>query len=303
MKRSTLLGTVTACISLGFATPLLAATPLPTARPAAAVAVSPVASPGKTVADTKPAEACLNDLRAFDVQMQKDGYWLGGSGFGYGYPMVGYPGPGMGAGATGAAGTASAGYQDVRPGYEVRTLIASANILARHGQEQACEDVLATTRNVYKTYVSDMQSGKVPRANVPGWQQAQIAAAQPVAGATTAFRSDQLLGTDVRDPQNNALGSVDDLVMSPATGKIAYLVIGRGGIFGIGEKYVPVPWDNFKVTPGMNLLVLDTTKAVMDAAPQVSSNQFATSGHFDQESQKVDAYWKAHLSAKAATNG
>ena len=303
MKRSTLLGTVTACISLGFATPLLAATPMPVARPAAAVAVSPVASPGKNVADTKLAETCLKDLRAFDVQMQKDGYWLGGSGFGYGYPMVGYPGPGMAAGATGAAGTAAAGYQDVRPGYEVRTLIASANILARHGQEQPCEDVLATTRDVYKTYVSDMQSGKVPRANVPGWQQAQIAAAQPVAGATTAFRSDQLLGTEVRDPQNNALGSVDDLVMSPATGKIAYLVIGRGGIFGIGEKYVPVPWENFKVTPGVNLLVLDTTKAVMDAAPQVSSNQFAPSGHFDQESQKVDAYWKAHLSAKAASNG
>ena len=289
MKRSRLLGTVTAFISLGFATPLLAATPTLIAQPAASGTESPAASPGYNVSDTKVAKTCLADLRAFDAQMQKDGYWLGGSGFGYGYPMAGYPTPGF-AGGTGA------GYQNVRPGYEVRMLVASANILARHGQEQQCEDVLATTRDVYKTYVSDMQSGKVPMADVPGWQQRQIAAAQPVAGATTAFRSDELLGTDVRDPQDNALGSVDDLVMSPATGKIAYLVIGRGGIFGIGEKYVPVPWEDFKVTPGVNLLVLDTTKAVMDAAPQVSSDQFAPSGHFDQESQKVDAYWKTHLS-------
>ena len=41
------------------------------------------------------------------------------------------------------------------------------------------------------------------------------------------IRSDELLGDPLRSLQDIALGTVDDLVMSPKTGKIAYLVIGR----------------------------------------------------------------------------
>ncbi|MEP7174137.1 MAG: PRC-barrel domain-containing protein, partial [Aestuariivirga sp.] len=132
---------------------------------------------------------------------------------------------------------------------------------------------------------------------VPGWQQQQIAAAQPVASTTTPFRSDQLLGTDVRNPQNEALGSIDDIVTSPQTGKIAYLLIARGGwLFGIGEQYVAVPWGAFKVAPNATLLVLNATKSVMDAAPQVSTGDFTAPG---QQSQKVDAYWKTLIASQA----
>jgi len=285
MKHSILASSVGACLCLGFASPLLAAE-----APATGMAKQPTVTE-HAVAATEPAEKCLSDLRAFDSQMDKGGYWLGGSDYGYGYPMGGY-----GYGYPMGGFPAATAYQNARPGYEVRTLVAAANILARQGQQQQCENLLTTTRDVYKHYVTDLHNGGVPAADEPGWRSQQIAAAQSVTGKTTSFRSDELLGTEVRSAQDEALGSVDDIVMSPKSGQIAYLVIARGGIFGIDKKYVPVPWADFKIAPNVNLLVLDTNKGALEAAPQVKDDQFKGAGHFDQESQKVDAYWKSHLS-------
>jgi len=284
MYRQFLTGAATACLYMGLGALPLAAQTTGSTTPNAP---SPVEA---GTAAAKPATKCLADLRSFDGQLEKDGYWLGGSGVGYGYPMggLGYP------------QTTMAGYQNARPGYEVRLLLASANILARNGQQQSCEDVLATTRDIYKRYAADMHDDGVPMADVPAWRREAIAAAQPVTGKGTSVRSDELLGTAVRNSKNEALGSVDDLVMSPNTGGIAYLVIGRGGVFGIDEKYVPIPWADFKATPNMSFLVLDTSTAAMDAAPQVKHDQFATGGHFEQQSEKVDTYWKSHLSAKSS---
>jgi hypothetical protein len=83
------------------------------------------------------------------------------------------------------------------------------------------------------------------------------------------------------------------------TGKIAYLVVARGGIFGFDETRIPIPWDDFKATPNASLLVLDTTKTALDAAPKVEKNAFVVSGKVGSESQKVDTYWNANQPAKA----
>jgi hypothetical protein len=51
--------------------------------------------------------------------------------------------------------------------------------------------------------------------------------------------------------------------------------------------------------------VLDTTEAIMNSAPQVDNHQFGSAGGFAQQSQKVAAYWNAHLtkSGDVGANG
>jgi sporulation protein YlmC with PRC-barrel domain len=275
MRRSILTGSTAICLCVGLSAPLLADT-------------------------AAPAKVCLGDLAAFQAETQKDGYWLGSGG--YGYPMMGgyYGGMGGYYGAGGIAGSQSgAGYANVRPGYEVRTLISSANILARRGQQDACETVLASARDIYRTYSAEMKNGTMPMGDPNAYYAEQLADATSVDTLTRSVRSDELLGTDVRSSKDEALGSVDDLVISPQSGEIAYLVISRGGFFGFDQKYVPVPWADFALTADGNFLVLDATTDMLKAAPQVDHNQVLIPDQFATVSTAVDEYWAKTLPPKA----
>jgi sporulation protein YlmC with PRC-barrel domain len=278
-----------ALMSLALCVPIWAAAP-----PATAAVATPSPVGGGA------ADACTAGLKAFDARMQNDGYWHAGEGYGFGYPM-GEAGFGMyGAGANqDRPALPNPGYHSVRPGYEVRVLIDGATIMARHGQEQGCEDILAQARTLYATFFADMKNGGPAQPDGLGWRMREIQAAVPVTSKNIDFRSDELLGVEVRSPSNIPLGSVDDLVTNPKTGQIAYLVIARGGIFGFDETHVAVPWDDFKATPTASLLVLDTTQGILDGAPKADKGAFSVEGDVEAEGQKVNAYWKAHFGTKA----
>lgn len=279
-------------VCLALAAPLASAqTPEgPTARPATAVA--------GTVSATQPAQKCASDLRAFDGTMQKDGNWLHGSGYGYGYPLHGY---GYGYAYPEYGSLVGQGHSVVnyharaRPGYEIRTLIASATILAQRGKQAECDALLTTAREIYKGYAADLGDRKFAHSDGVAWRTKQIAAARPVAGSKAGYRSDQLIGADVVNAQGDDLGDVFDVVVAPQTGKITYLVVGRGGVFGIGERHVPVPWEAFKITDAGNMLVLDSTKGNLDAAPRVSENHFSPRGDVGQQGASADSFWKSRI--------
>lgn len=283
-------GLVGLCLALAAPIAVAQTTERAAARPATAAAV--------TAPATQPAQKCASDLRAFDAGMQKDGHWLHGSGFGYGYPLYGY---GYGFGYPEYGSLVGQGHSVVnyharaRPGYEIRTLIASATILAQRGKQAECDALLATAREVYKTYAADLVDRKLPRTDGVAWRTKQIAAAKPVAGSKAGYRSDQLIGADVVNLQGDDLGDVYDVVVASQTGKITYLVVGRGGVFGIGQRHVPVPWDAFRISDAGNLLVLDSTKGNLDAAPRVAENHFSPRGDVGQQGASADAFWKSRV--------
>jgi sporulation protein YlmC with PRC-barrel domain len=73
-------------------------------------------------------------------------------------------------------------------------------------------------------------------------------------------------GYRVHDRANERIGSVDDLVVDGATGKVRVLKIGMGGLFGFGRTSRLVPVDVVdSVVDGY--VFLSTTRDHVDAAP------------------------------------
>jgi sporulation protein YlmC with PRC-barrel domain len=310
MKHAITLTSVAAGLALGLASPALSAQSSTSSNAPAKASQAPNATSASHDATMKAAQQCRNDLQAFGNKMQQDGYWLTGWR-GYGYPMAPVT-PTVAAeqpraqlpsdaGANGGTAAVQAGNPwgnvnwQARPGEELRTLYGAANILAQRGNQQGCETVLSAARDSYNHYVADLKGQKVNASNVTGWRQQQIKAAKPVTQLSTAFRADDLVGTDVRNSQDQQLGSVDDVVLDPQSGKISYVVLSRGGFLGIGEDYIAVPWKDLQATPNMNTLVLNTTQDAMNNAPNVNPDQFTNQGRFKQTSHEVDTYWQSHL--------
>lgn len=128
----------------------------------------------------RPAEVCLNDLRVFGEQMQEEGYWLGGSAHAYDDPMGAH---GDGDPMSSRPADRTVGYLNARPGYKTRILLASANILARSGQQRLCEDVLATVRETYKGYAANLHVRGIRPADGPGREQRPVRSTKQKGGS------------------------------------------------------------------------------------------------------------------------
>lgn len=99
--------------------------------------------------------------------------------------------------------------------------------------------------------------------------------AEPVKFLSSRFLSaSTLVGAEVRNPQDESLGDLKDVMVDSANGKIAYGILTFGGVLGIGTKMFAIPWDAFRVDPEKERLVLDVPKERLKDAPGFDSNHW-----------------------------
>ena len=55
--------------------------------------------------------------------------------------------------------------------------------------------------------------------------------------------SDKVEGTSVFDSKGEKIGTTRKVMIGKLDGKVRYVVMGCGGLFGMGEDNFPLPWD------------------------------------------------------------
>jgi sporulation protein YlmC with PRC-barrel domain len=68
-----------------------------------------------------------------------------------------------------------------------------------------------------------------------------------------------LEGNDVYNSQGEKLGSIDEIMLDVLNGRIAYGVLSRGGVLGIGDKLYAIPWGALTLDTDRECFVLDVS--------------------------------------------
>ncbi len=79
-------------------------------------------------------------------------------------------------------------------------------------------------------------------------------------------KGDELIGLDIQSSTDDQdLGEIEDLLIDPSSGQVAYGVVSFGGVLGIGQQVVAVPWNALDFQPADKLARLDATQDDLDS--------------------------------------
>jgi sporulation protein YlmC with PRC-barrel domain len=91
-----------------------------------------------------------------------------------------------------------------------------------------------------------------------------------------AVESSKIIGMKVKNTQGKDVGEIAQLVVNPADGKVTHAVLGKGGVLGVGEQKVALPWSDVKIQPDTEnrtrwIAVVDQAK--LDGAPKYEARR------------------------------
>lgn len=111
---------------------------------------------------------------------------------------------------------------------------------------------------------------------------------------TQAFRGERatlveaitLLGSPVRNTEGTDVGRIEQLLINPDDGQIAYAVVTVGGTLGFSETSIAIPWDAVRVARDKEAVVLTVKREVLEKAPRAGETRDVDIAGHGTEPQK-----------------
>ena len=88
--------------------------------------------------------------------------------------------------------------------------------------------------------------------------------------------SDKVEGTTVYNRDGERLGTISKFMVGKRNGRVEYAVMGFGGLFGMGERDYPLPWDVLTYDTDQGGYVVDLDKDKLEKAPSFERGQDPT---------------------------
>ena len=88
------------------------------------------------------------------------------------------------------------------------------------------------------------------------------------------LRMSDIRSKDLMSKDGQEIGKVNDLIMDTRSGRIAFVVVTFGGVLGIGEDKVPVPWPVFDVNSEGRLYAVTVDKEMIRSAPHLTQKDW-----------------------------
>jgi sporulation protein YlmC with PRC-barrel domain len=106
---------------------------------------------------------------------------------------------------------------------------------------------------------------------MPAFPPAQ--SSQPGGQSQVLLDASAVIGSTVRNSEGKDIGKVSRLMIDPRDGRVSTVVVGMGGMLGMGEKLVSMPWNSVKIGQDGGQIVVVTDQRLLDQAPSAERDR------------------------------
>jgi hypothetical protein len=104
--------------------------------------------------------------------------------------------------------------------------------------------------------------------------------------------SDRVEGTAVRRSDGKKIGRIERLMIDKLSGSVAYAILSFGGLLGMGQKHLPVPWSRMQYSLLLEAYEINLTDEELAKAPSYAADKEFDWGNRTREAE-IHAYYGA----------